>query len=226
MARASGWAGQKGSAVLGFSAMTEPVLPVACAHSYVWVIHREHRGLGTWLLIQYSMWIRILLTYELRSDLGASFFLLRACRAYVPTTCMCTMLHTICDHYLTHVATIEIVTLLTEHEIGLRSDLLASNVTKFLWGNPELPICYMARLLIQLLLLTIMCLLVINTLGGVTEGGHYKQWYGLLPPPPWWAGEAPEWWWQEEETKLSKAFYAMRHILDPLRWWRLSLRRV
>ena len=29
MARASGWAGQKGSAVLGFSAMTEPVLPAA-----------------------------------------------------------------------------------------------------------------------------------------------------------------------------------------------------
>ena len=29
MARASGWAGQKGSSVLGFSAVTEPVLPVA-----------------------------------------------------------------------------------------------------------------------------------------------------------------------------------------------------
>ena len=29
MARASRWAGQKGSAVLGFSAMTEPVLPAA-----------------------------------------------------------------------------------------------------------------------------------------------------------------------------------------------------
>ena len=71
------------------------------------------------------------------NNLGASF-LLRACHAYVPTTCMCTMLHTICDHYLTHVATIEIVTLLTEHEIGLRSDLLASNFTKFL-GEPRTP---------------------------------------------------------------------------------------
>ena len=29
MARASGWAGQKGSAVLGFSVVMEPVLPVA-----------------------------------------------------------------------------------------------------------------------------------------------------------------------------------------------------
>jgi len=33
MAIASGWAGQKGSAVLGFSVVMEPVLPAAHAHS-------------------------------------------------------------------------------------------------------------------------------------------------------------------------------------------------
>ena len=55
--------------------------------------------------------------------------------------CICTYymyvhyVSTICDHYLTDVATIEIVTLLTEHEIGLRSDLLAFNFTKFLGGT-------------------------------------------------------------------------------------------
>ena len=146
MARASGWAGQKRSTVLGFSAVTEPVLPVAqLSLSYTQRTQRPGNMTTHWVLNvnqnPANLWS------QLRSDLGA-IFLLRACRAYVPTTCMCTMLHTICDHYLTHVATIEIVTLLTEHEIGLRSDLLASNFTKFLGGtkNPLYTTCCMCTL--------------------------------------------------------------------------------